>query len=317
MQVEYLDKLKKIAVVRRLYTNPICISHNELERDQRKQGRVIREAMEEGYLLAPGQEEYPIVTNKAYDEVEATSYDLIAAWNKNFESGMSREAKKLPFVRVGDPAHYDSLTPSQVKGLMEDPDVEWFIIDKSVYELYQTFNEEKHLFGPFKAEDLPEARRKSIPNGDTYSSHEIVVTSAKLREYVEIQLFRTQVEELYPLNVAWHLTHLGVLEKPQAEEFTKTFTGFGVTSGWLGASSKPADPSTWEANFNSSIETLHAKIAESAKRLAMLQEVQKGIAKVGGWNEFMNRSKDEFIKAFKEQNERRARGEEETPATEG
>jgi hypothetical protein len=264
-----------------------------LEGDGRKLKKTMRELVEAGYLSQSGLKY--TVTNKLYEEIVPEPVDLIAIWEHDRKDGWNKR-REYPFVR------FDKLTHGQKKTVLECAGhYQWFVCnhtplqyDLSVLQptdMAEIINPDVGLADKVKAmvEVVKDALRKEKRAGN-FPETEIVLKIKGLTDYIDRTLAAEKFDALYRSNLKWALSSLDVLPSEEAKEIVSSEEPGWVLGG--GANSNlGTDPEKWGETLTERITSAKEAIERHTKRLAIMERIEQGVAKMGGWDAFREQYK--------------------------
>lgn len=253
------------------------VSPFNFEHDKRKQGRVMRELVQAGYLWQSG-ETYK-VSGKVFDELQSEPLDLWEEWQKQNE----RRVKKLPFVQ------WDFLTHGQRKlVLLTAENYEFFLVHENIVR-YQQNGNERDIVGPFLFKDYEEVHDKACADKTEHDKNrfpvfEICITNKKLSAAIQEHDAAMQFAELKVRNLSWGLEKVGLLSEVEANHFGSSRQEPLLGSGWgnLGE-----DPEKWGSNLDEQANKLRDKILDYENKLSRMKLLQEKMKEFGGWEKFL------------------------------
>lgn len=250
---------------------------NNFEGDRRKQGRVMRELVEAGYLWQSG-DTYK-VSDKAFDELESEPLDLWKEWQKQHE----HRYKQVPFVQ------WSFLTNGQRKlVLLNQSDYEFFLVHENITRFQQSGNE-RDIVGPFLLKDYKEiedaaSAAKTEHDKNRYPRFEVCITNKKLTDAIAEYNNSKKFGELKVRNLSWGLEKLGLLSEVDADSFGSSRSDSLLGSGWgnLGE-----DPEKWGNNLDEQTNKLRDRILDYEQKLNRFKLLQEKMKEFGGWEKFL------------------------------
>jgi hypothetical protein len=271
-----------------------------LESDKRKQPRTLRLLVEAGYLSQTGDEF--TVTHKIWNEITPESVDLIQIWN---ESRNNWNRKNFGFVR------FSQLTNGQKRMVIENCDCyDWSILRAEPLR-YQQEIQEGDQQGPITPKNqkelveglvaLKEKCEKAFrERSRSYFESEVLISTQALQDHVKQTLEAEKFERLFKANLPWGLSALDIVSKDDGKEIVTSEEPDWVISG-SGTSNLGADPEKWGENLTQRIANAKGTIERTKKRLAIMEQIERGITALGGWDVFKAQMREKMIEELKKE----------------
>lgn len=312
------SKLRNLAARSAIQGGAVCVDVGTLERDGRKQKKLLRELQEQGLADVDGNKVYP--NERLLDDVAPETVAMFNIWQDCRKRMSDRsDTSARPWVRCSD------LSIRQLKTVIDDEEAfTFYVVDTAPYQYSmsrwtkEAEVEDEHLCywaGPFSLDEaqahLAEVRSNNAGNKNWRRSLEIVVSMPRLPYCVNGQLFDERIDGMLPLNLAWGLVKLGILTEDEAYEpgqdeekrrsrITASSLGSSMFMGHA-TSNLGEDPKQWGDMLSKGIGGCQRAIQDAAERLSLLTKVQVGIAAYGGWPKFLEDYRATLVEAVKEE----------------
>lgn len=282
-----------------------------LERDGRKQKKLVRQLCENG-LVNEDDERYFLNVDAIIQTIDAIPVDLRQLWDDLHQKNWNED-----FIRS------TQLENGQLKTLIAKNDVQFFVVSDAPFRWTSyRFSEDsgdpvenkgEPWWGPFsKLDSAIECRNrasKQFCKGST--SYEIVLTTPALRKHVEQILFNEKIDALFSINLLWGFEKLEIattndLYYPlnDGEERRKPRISVSLDDGIVFAprgTSFGDKSEDWENNLAKSLERHRHRIEESQRTIELLNKIDTNIQKYGGWSKFKADYREALIKAVRHQ----------------
>lgn len=266
----------------------------QFETDGRKRSRVIREAVESGFIEPSDSKTYRVLP-RVLDTIETAQTDLFQTWQVNFEKNQASSAYEKPWIRLA------SLPMPIQKGVLLSNAVDWYVVSLTPYNYHVSFADEPeqpvdstrsmsrystYWAGPFDTLDAARERLRSV-DGTC-----LAVSSPILRGKAKAFHNERKFVRQFVINLLWGLAKLGIV--PKDELFSsddKARIDSQLEEGHplhFGSRHSPETTSevAWEANLKESIQRITDQISEQQHRLALLVHIRDAMDSYGGWEKF-------------------------------
>jgi hypothetical protein len=297
------------------------INPNHLESDGRKQKKLMKALIANGYVEAfkrcvSDKDEFYRVTAKVYELIKSEPLDLIQYWaerrHRIFES-----RRNDSFVSLKD------MKNENVKWLIENRDnFQWMVVSAVPFRFdhYKKFadtpgdpvsKDKSPWWIANNLEDCLSIRKRAANDYPTTEGYLVCVTSDELKTHVETRAFEEKIDILYKQNLPWGLVSLNLVTedemfyplKPgedeksprQARIASDLSQGFGLV-GRL-AHVEPV-PEKWETNLASSIERIEAQLEQGNIQLAFLKKLNEAVTSYG-WEKFLTDYRNLLIESVR------------------
>lgn len=286
IQEYHLVKLQDTIIQAKLFGGSGRVFY--LETDGRKRKGVVRELIEAGYVT--GDEDKLEATDKAYKEMPMVPVDMIAEWEK-----IRRQRRnKLDFVSLA------WLSSQNLKYVIENKEKFTFYLCLDEPLSYDRPLKDGDVIGPIQMVRIPDRMRDEVENKKKsdprpfgsyrYPTYQAVIKTPELTEHIITVLAKEKLEGLYTKNLKWGLQQLGVLTEEDVKHIASNAFP-DLLYGDLGD-----DPEKWNREeIQKDIDDLWQKIETFIARCKVLVKLNAGVEKLGGWEVFKAKYKEELV----------------------
>jgi|GEM_PF-1781698 len=302
LTTEQREQLQKSYLFGQFHGKAAVISDKTLEPDGRRRNRVIKEAVNAGFLKPNGADSWHgnayEITSDVMSIVVPELPNLLDHWTKFHDSNSHREAYERPWIRIED------LSIGGQFAVLQSRAFEWFVVSDVPYRYHARFADERATIltdgsesqaydrywnGPLATLEEAVAVRKSSTGTC------LAVSSNALRIAVTQHYAERKLQGTFANNLLWGLVALDVIPKDTVfdTDGKPTIDAQLVEGHSLRFSSDPNPPANrdavnWESNIANSIERLKSRIAKAEEQLNTLRLIDSGVVSFGGWGPFMD-----------------------------
>jgi hypothetical protein len=297
-----VEELKRRSAINLLQSpeKSIEISTKTLSSDGRKLAGIKRAMLSLDYLTETEKQDRLLITAKSLREIASKEPDLPVLWySKNFKEGKYDYYRSYPFLLINTSIHL-RLSVEEVKYLVENHErYRWWVAKTWNITHNNVFKEDEELQGPFSLEEaravLEKLRSPYDPKRTHFVEAEIVVTDERLEKLIDEVQLQYDLQHYLPNSIKRGLVEFGIISKEEKESIIADEQAPMILGSHYDIIHFGDDPQNWANRLKESVEKSIGLLGALQRKMALMNKIESGVVKYGGWEKFQNDCKERLI----------------------